>query len=306
MAMPTKDRKTLTAPTELCIYNQSVIKDTFQFFDDILIHAIRKGQLIHLDLSSVKKMMAGAALRLFSEVSAAQIATKTGEIISVTAPSEPQLANRFVDTGLTMALKKGTVGRLQRLWKTGSDFQSGTNPADCIIPTRNLLKRNHQEPPQQLITAISEAMLNTTQHAYREFKDVQPDLNGRWWQYCFVTHNVLHFLISDFGLGIPSSLRINKVMPAAAPLLNAPQPEDKDLIAHAMKKGISRLSGQGQGRGQGSEDMKRPASRSNDSLLIISGNGHYLFSVSDDVPQLKTLPFSIRGTFIEWSLEMNQ
>jgi len=302
--MPAKNRIILTAPPKLCVYDPDAMCDTFEFFNEMLNQAVLNRNRTHLDLSNVKKMTAGAALRLFAEVSAAQMATKMGEIITVTAPSAPHLANRFVDTGLTAALKPGTVGKLQRLWATDSDFKSGTNPADCIIPTREILKRNHQTPPEPLITAISEAMLNTTQHAYREYEQVQSELEGRWWQYCFVHDNMLNFLISDFGLGVPESLRKNSVMPDAAPLLTQPIMEDKDLIAYAMKKGVSRLGGRG--RGQGSEDMKRPALRSNDNLLIISGNGQYLFSAGDDVPQLKTLPFSIRGTFIEWSLEMSQ
>jgi len=302
--MPKKPRETLLAPSSLCIYKESTREETFNFFNEILDHSVRRKSWITLDLRNVTDMTAGAALLLFAEVSSAQIARNTPNVFNILPPKNQDLKEKFTDTGLIDALKPGTTGKLEQLWHTGSLFQSGIDPPTCIASTFAILNRKLTDFPGHLITAVSEATLNANQHAYREFQSVQPEMAGRWWQYCYIKDDRLHFLVFDFGVGIPTSLKQNKIMPGDALLLKSPQIEDKDMIAYAMRKGVSRLGKQG--RGQGSEDMKKPALEHGNNLLIISGDGRYQLSAGNDKPLLETLPFPIRGTFIEWDLEITK
>lgn len=290
------NRKIIAPPDKLCIYDPSHRIPTLNFLDLFTKIAIREKQNIEVDLSNLSDITASAALLLFAETTATQLITNNADSIRFKLPKDKGLKKQFRDTSLFSALKPGLERKLDNLWKTNSNFQSGTNPEKCIEPTIRLLENTSREKvPKKLNTAISEAMLNVTHHAYRAFRNTPSAIDNRWWQYCFIKDGRLAFLIYDRGSGIAQGVRYAK---------NTPAVDDCDLIAAAMSKGFSRFNIQG--RGQGSEDMKKPAQyHKEDYLAIMSNKGRYLFSSKEKEPLVQNLAYSFRGTLAEWSFAIN-
>lgn len=94
----------------------------------------------------------------------------------------------IVSTGLSRALLAGTDEKLQALTREERFFQSAVEPFEHIVETVTMLQRKavlNDEQLDLLLTAISEALLNVSHHAYEDdaFKDDLLLLKGkRWWQ----------------------------------------------------------------------------------------------------------------------------
>ena len=293
-------RKIIEAPEKMCFYAPKWRSLFFNFIMRLHDLAIRNNSLVTIDLRGLKEMSSGAALLLFAYTSIAQIVNGRNAV-NYLYPKNEELRKIFVDTGLRQALAPGGLDKLERLWKGDSMFQYGANASRCIELTVAMLERRYGRLPEHLVTAISEALLNVGRHAYVKESVAHKGLFKRWWQYCYKTDDRLHFLIFDSGIGIPGNLQAH-LRPDKRPVFWGDSLADKQLIAYAMERGVSTIGSPG--RGQGSEDIKKPsASSMGDYLLIMSGSGMYR-QLGDDKTELSDLPSGtvVRGTFIEWSL----
>lgn len=74
-------------------------------------------------------------------------------------------------------------------------------------------------------------------------------------------------------------------------------------VERAMLVGESRFVGSG--RGNGSEDIKRPIGagcEDNETLLILIGRARYSYNSNDSSPRCEKLAEYIPGTLLQWSL----
>lgn len=138
-----------------------------------------------------------------------------------------------------------------------------------------------------LLTAISEALLNVSHHAYEDdaFKDDLLLLKGkRWWQCAWFNpeENRVVFIVCDLGLGIFKSF-----MPDDDGLSTQ---NEVSSVERAMLVGESRFVGSG--RGNGSEDIKRPIGVGcvdDETLLILTGHARYNYNSNDSCPRCERL-----------------
>lgn len=149
------------------------------------------------------------------------------------------------------------------------------------------LENQYGTIPNKLGIAINEAILNIAHHAY------ELGVLTRWWQYIYIRDNRLHFVIYDKGKGIPSSFRSNGQYTTLA---------DEVIIAKAMERGITSTGVSG--RGNGSENIKKPVKQlDKDTMWIISGRGFYRFSEDKNI-QLSNMPVNLEGTLISWQIKV--
>ncbi|EFE98280.1 hypothetical protein HMPREF0758_0077 [Serratia odorifera DSM 4582] len=171
------------------------------------------------------------------------------------------------------------------------------------METATMLQKRAVLTPDQfslLASAISEAMLNVSHHAYEDdmFKSQLAMLGGkRWWQCAWFNadENEVVFIICDLGLGIYGSFGTLDG--------DLDQQNEVSSVMKALTLGESRFVGLG--RGNGSEDIKRPIGSGcaeSEKLLVLTGHARYSYNSQDAMPRCERLAEFIPGTLVQWSL----
>lgn len=303
-------------PKVLSIYpdkDSSIKSNTLLFFQQIEIKVYKENERLLIDLSMVEKVTAMAAVLFFAIVNRAQLTLKDSKVIQFIWPSKEHNIKghqNIIRSGLSSALQAGTFERLVKLTEQQRYFQSSVIPDQQLIQTRKLLI-DKIEPPLNdvqlslLSGAIGEAMINVKHHAYKfDMKNSEQHLGGsRWWQCSWYNEakDELHFIICDLGCGINNSYTHN-LTPIEKELSR-----EVDNVKEALTEGFSRFIDEG--RGNGSEDIKRPIENScikSDLLFIYTGYVVYFYRKKDNEPKILCERVSqfIPGTIIEWCMEL--
>lgn len=265
-----------------------------------------RGEVI-IDLSHVEYASAAASVRLFAIINRAYFLT-IGKVnlIRFKWPKKddnPTGHRCIVTTGLSVALLANTPKKLKKLTEERRYFQTAIEPFEHWQKTLEMIDEKALLTIEQFLlvsSALSEAMLNVSYHAYEDpkfIKDVAKMGGKRWWQSSWYNAdtNKIVFIICDLGLGIHDSFT------SASPLFTGY--DNVASVSTALTGGQSRYVNAG--RGNGSEDIKRPIGTGcadSESLLVFTGNVKYSYNSSNAIPNCEWIPEYIPGTLIEWSL----
>lgn len=295
--------QTCVAPSHICVYYDiATCKATVAFLKTILEMG-HQGQLV-LDLRRTLYMSGGAALMLFAHVNYLQLLYGSRDRVRCIFPSQtenPAGHSWIVRTQLSRALMSGSLDGLKQLVKDKVFFQSSNDPnTHAAVTVTQLTEKLSLSPQHQLSlmlgSAITEAMLNVSYHAYEHAPDAfSGALSGRWWQYAHFDEEdgAFVFLIYDLGLGVLKSYK-NAIDPSGIK-------PDAYLLEEALSYGFSRSKDAS--RGVGSEDMKHPITQGKEQLLICCSDYRYIYEGEDKPAQIERKPFVIHGNLVEWSLE---
>ncbi|NWC65162.1 hypothetical protein [Cedecea sp. P7760] len=298
--------KPLVPPTKFCIYSDDSRSETLRFINDIESIGVNNKGKVTVDLSKVKYASAAASVLFFAIVNRAQFLTKDPNFVRFVWPKKednPEGHRWIVSTGLSRALIAGTDEKLKILTREERYFQSAVEPSEHIFDTVTMLQKKAVLNDGQLgllLTAISEALLNVSHHAYENdaFTESLLLLKGkRWWQCAWFNpeENRIVFIVCDLGLGIFKSF-----VPDGDGL---GVQNEVSSVEKAMLVGESRFVGAG--RGNGSDDIKRPIDAgldADEALLILTGHARYHYNSNDSCPQCERLAEYIPGTLLQWSL----
>ncbi|MFS2060001.1 hypothetical protein [Kosakonia cowanii] len=294
------------APIKFCIYSDDSRAETLKFINKIEEIGVKNRSKLTVDLSNVKFASAAASLLLFAIVNRAQFLTKDPNLVRFIWPKKEKNAEGhkwIVGTGLSVALLAGTKEKLKLLTEEERYFQSAVEPYPHLVTTVSMLQKQallNEHQFDLLGKAIGEALLNVSHHAYEDeaFNQDLLLLEGkRWWQCAWFNpeENRVVFIICDLGLGIFKSFR---------PHGDGFSVENEvSSVQRAMLDGESRFIGSG--RGNGSEDIKRPistGSEDDEKLLVLTGRARYSYNSGDSSPRCERLAEYIPGTLLQWSL----
>lgn len=297
---------TLVPPTKFCIYSADSRAGTLRFINSIESIGVKKNGKVTVDLSKVKYASAAASVLFFAIVNRAQFLTQDPNFIRFKWPKKednPEGHRWIVSTGLSRALLAGTEDKLAALTRDERYFQSAVEPYEHIVNTVLMLQKKAVLNEHQLgllLTAISEALLNVSHHAYEDdaFVDQLKLLKGkRWWQCAWFNPeaNKVVFIVCDLGLGIFKSFLSDDD--------SLSMQNEVSSVRRAMMVGESRFVGSG--RGNGSEDIKRPIGsgcEDDETLLILTGRARYNYNSKDMNPRCEKIAEYIPGTLLQWSL----
>ena len=296
----------LVPPSKFCIYSDDSRAGTLNFINSIESIGVKNKGRVIVDLSKVKFASAAASVLFFAIVNRAQFLTRDPNFIRFKWPKKddnPSGHRWIVGTGLARALLAGTEEKLNALTREERYFQSAVEPYEHIVETVLMLQKSallNNEQLGLLLTAISEALLNVSHHAYEDEgfeSDIQLLKGKRWWQCAWFNRdeNKVVFIVCDLGLGIYRSFVPNGDGHSIQ--------NEVSSVERAMLVGESRFVGSG--RGNGSEDIKRPIGagcEDNETLLILIGRARYSYNSNDSSPRCEKLAEYIPGTLLQWAL----
>ncbi|MCG7565081.1 hypothetical protein MHM95_02060 [Pseudoalteromonas sp. CnMc7-15] len=284
-----EERRRFSMEKKLCAYDKEPASQLFSTINEIERHLIKDGGIpVVIDLSNVQKITASGATALFSCVSRCQLETNKSFIIKMVPPRDGKADKLFRRSGLWDAVRPGTLRKLDKLWDTKNNFQSGDDPDRHLDPTLHILQENlDRQFPDKLKEAINEAYNNIVRHAYKK------EVESRWWQYSYINRekNKLVFCIADRGIGIPNSFKNIKGGTAT------------ELISHAMIKGNTSTGKYY--RGKGSWTMQKPVVKDiKDKLIVVSDIGVYKYVDQQEEPDVYQLAAPFNGTLLAWEFDL--
>lgn len=304
----------IVAPQVLCIYSSDSRERSFKFLQELDYLLRNSTSRIVIDLSAVVLATASASVILFAFVNRAQLLSDAPSFISFKFPKKESNGHRWiVKTGLSKALMANTKEKILELQEEGRYFQSGDSAFDAAVSMHQLLNSNASLPlspelKEYMGTAINEAVLNVTHHAYEHLDGqmLKDQIGGaRWWQCAWSVNEEnpqkIVFIIYDVGQGI------NKSYTQGSTHVKGIADKERKILAEAMTFGNTRLRHL-TGRGRGSEDIKYPAQAGlavSSELLVISSSCAY--SVSSSEPEKYStawLEREIPGTLLEWTFSV--
>lgn len=307
-------RNILVAPQKLCIYDQSDADFFYSFIFNVNELALTKNKLVVLDLSGVELITAAASVLLFATVNTCQLTSGNSSQITFKLPSEksnPSGHNHIVKTGLSRALYSGSLEKLDDLIASQIFYQSSTEPSTHYVNTCKFLVsklRIEKAKLLSLTSAISEAMLNVSHHAYKDpqnngeiqesKKDIVSSIGERWWQCTWHNESTNHifFIICDLGLGIVDTYNPQRYGNAT---------DKRQGMKDAFTIGGSRFKGKG--RGNGSEDIKRALDIDGcekEGLLVYTKGIKYYYNTDMKEAKIENTSRTFHGTLIEWSIDL--
>lgn len=307
----------IEAPHVLCIYREMYMYDTYKMLSDInrTYDESNRNITVIIDLSEIKTITAAAALLLFATINSLQISAINPNKFMFKFPKLKDNItgyNCIMRSGLSKSLLASTHHKREELINNNNPFQTAIDPESHRISTYNMLTKEallSSDKLYILMTAISEAMLNVNNHAYKNIdpqktQEIHPTLKNfvksvggeRWWQCAW--HNPIKkswvFIICDLGLGITTTYNsITKnnflsISPASC-------------LSEAFTQGKSRFINSG--RGNGSQDIINAVKCGcKETLLVYSGGAKYSFSSETGETRCVNLGSHFKGTLIEWTL----
>lgn len=296
----------MKAPSKLCVYSDGLRKTTIKFLNDIdaiFLNGVKNAQI---DFTSCQYIGAAASVMLFAKINRIQLRTKNPQFFRFKWPNRKTNESGYgyvIRTGLAKALLAGEEQKLNELTTDEAIYQSAVEPYGQVVGTVVTLYKHAPLNDVQLrllTSAVSEAMLNVSHHAYEDaaYAVQTEELGGkRWWQCSWYDpkKNIVTFIIYDVGIGLGRSFQQGDI--------SFSQMSELNCVLTALTEGESRF--RNAGRGNGSEDMKRPIrsdSGESEVLLIFTGNAKYIYTSVQQALNCEPVSEHIQGTLVEWSL----
>jgi len=299
----------LLAPTVFGLERQETLVELVQFLAALRRVVGIERRRARIDFAQTRLMTAGGTLLFAAEL--ARLNEIVGaQMISCSYPSDGVVAQVLKQVGIFDLLAQRrpcpVTADNVKYWRVASGTDVDT---ERLKETLEYYSTLFSDPESQtLYKALSEAMTNSHQHAYkRDRGDGLPTVKG-WWSFTQLLDKKLTVAFCDLGIGIPRSLRedlsgLGGTIRRLADTFQWGQ-GDAGLIQAAMEYGRTR-TGKGN-RGKGMRDIRTVLDALGGKLQIHSNAGFFEFRAQEKRERCKTFKewMSIKGTLVIWQLDM--
>lgn len=288
--------------------------ESAEFFRDIRRLVAIDGQHVGLNFDNVTDIKPLALLRLLAEIDMRWAHRGRGALTG-NYPRDSRIEEMLQRTGFFRLLKIGERKSLKprKYPLEYIRFHSGTKASgEDVKKFRQALLgediKFHTPARKRFFRAVTEAMLNATQHAYTRSHIAEARVSNKWWLHGRIDKRRRQMMITfcDLGVGIPATLprlysweRIREVL-ATIPGI---KPNDGQMIMAGMT--IGRTQTGRRSRGKGLNDMRMFIEQAGDGQLqILSRKGLYQYSPKGG-ERVQNFYRSVGGTLIEWRVPID-
>lgn len=272
-------------------------------------HCVSIGKKVVIDFSKTKLMVSDGALLFYSEIMRIiDLFPSAKYKIRCTVPKENRVLETLAQIGLLEILNptcKATPTRDDVVnWRAAHGCVTNGESYDTILGQYE--GKITEALQDKLYNGITEAMTNSTQHAYimgRGDSIRVADSYKPWWMFSQEKDNNLMVVFCDLGVGIP------KTLPATRPALwgfllasvagAKTQLKDSKVIREAVEYGRSRT--EEPNRGKGLHQMVDLVREYPGATCVINSN-RGCYSLKDGKEYFFDYHDSIMGTLIYWQV----
>ncbi len=299
-------------PKVLDLVTQS--EQTLRFFNDFSA-MVRSHKNVKLVFEDTAEISSECLVYLVAQIHKLRL-QYGGNSVTGTYPKSKKVERLMTDSGFFKVLNV----RPREIKPTG---RNSTRYLECLTDTKpsgpkiksmrqSLLGDDLQMPKvvkMKVFRALSEAMLNVSQHAYQAKKGTRARrIKGRWWLGAQLSRKTNSFTLTfyDAGAGIPKTLPRKYPMEMIRQWLSVlpgVRPDDAQMIKAAVELGRSQT--EKSHRGKGLMDIHKLIQQVGEGCLTIySRQGRYRYENANATS--KNDKFAIEGTLIKWDLPLNK
>lgn len=195
-----------------------------------------------------------------------------------------------------------------RHWKYATGERANEDTNDAFAAIEGLISDKLRGG---MWRGVSEAVINSVQHAYVEPRGVPgPRMkHRRWWMFTQEREGYLTVVVCDLGIGIPRSLPLNWDESVISSILSTIGEGGTDVAALKASLQLGRSSTGQSHRGKGLPQIwaaVRDGTPGQDaSISIYSNKGRLEWSGKEDKEHAVQFPSSILGTVISWRVPIH-
>lgn len=295
-------------PISLNIQSKPQRRQTLKAITNLREALLIRGQPVILSFAKTERIYPTAGLLLTAELDRAK--RILGDAFEVKIiPSQSERINGVLKQvgildlcGVQIDSDEGLKHEWVRHWRyaTGQRINEQTTRA-----FEQFEGRLADELKKGIWRGISEAIGNSTEHAYDQPRGTEPRRLGhkRWWMFSQERDGYLNVVVCDLGIGIPRSLPL-KWKPSTLSKIFAGivgQGEDVRAIRAALRLGASSTGKDHRGRGLPQIWQELQATK-DASIVILSNRGGLIWRGRDRIELPKEFSDSIHGTVISWAV----
>jgi hypothetical protein len=302
--------KTISGPNELGCHSSDGMNCLLPWLAKLRVTTVNQDQPVFIDFSKSKKAEVVGFILMQAEIDRIK-SIKGDNFIRGNSPKDPVTAQVFHQVGLSKLLgirenipitDKDVV-----YWKHTHGTKIDADKAGKLIVEIAQLHNLDDDVIDILFTGVGEAITNSVMHAYPDDgKNTRFYGKKKWWMFTGINENMLHVIVCDLGIGIPSSLK-NKHPDLFQRFKYLFKSENhSELIEIAMEEGRSRS--EQPHRGLGMVELKKFINFThNGHLGIFSQKGVYVYQGDgkENIERSRNLKDSIMGTVVAWSVPLD-
>lgn len=281
--------------------------DLLRFMEQVKRYHVA-GHNILFDFSATSRMYADGVLLFRAELCRLDRHLNSGQTYQCKLPHNERIRQVLRQTEILSLLNyRGKVSTTLPdvvHWRTANGSKAEGSKYEPVLG--HYEGRVAEEMLTDIFVGLSEAMTNTTQHAYIDTRQDTLNIKSKeegWWMFSQNKDGRLSILFCDLGIGIPRSLPKKK--PHLMDMIKnfSGELRDSECIKAAIEDSYSRtkLPHRGKGLGQIAQTLKGIP----EADLVIYSNKGCCRLQEGKAPQFMDFKDSIQGTIIHWSIPLN-
>lgn len=194
-----------------------------------------------------------------------------------------------------------------RHWRYATGERANESTSDAFAAVEGLISDRLRGG---MWKGISEAVINSVQHAYAQPRGVPgPRMkHRRWWMFTQERDGKLTVVVCDLGIGIPRSLPLNWDEKLLARILSMFSDKGQDVAALKASLELGRTSTNKTHRGKGLpqiwDAVKGVEANQNSGIVIYSNKARVAWSSRNSEETSFEFDDSIFGTVISWTVPL--
>jgi len=302
--------KNIAAPNELGCNSSNSLDCLIPWLSNLRKTTIYNNQPVFIDFRKSKKAEVVGFILLQAEIDRIK-SIKGDKFIRGNSPQDPVTSQVFHQVGLSrlLGIRKNVPITSNNViyWKHTHGTKIDSDNAGKLIVEIAKAHNLDDNVTGILFTGVGEAITNSVMHAYPDDgKNIRLYGKKKWWMFTGIKDDVLHVIVCDLGVGIPSSLK-NKHPHLFEKFKSFFQSDNHSrLIEVAMEEGRSRSYAPH--RGLGMIELKKFIDFTHSGRLgIFSQKGVYTYvgDGKENIERSRNLKDSIMGTVVAWSVPLD-
>ncbi len=302
--------KTILGPNELGCSSSDGMNCLLPWLYKLRRTTINKNQPVFIDFSKSNKAEVVGFILVQAEIDRIK-SIKGNKFIRGNSPKDPVTAQVFHQVGLSdlLGIRENIpiTDKDVVCWQHTHGTKIEADKAGKLIVEVAKMHSLNDSVTDILFTGVGEAITNSVMHAYPD-DGTHTHLYGKkkWWMFTGIKDKILHVIVCDLGVGIPSSLK-NKHPDLFQKFKSLFKSDNHSrLIEVAMEEGRSR-SYQPH-RGLGMVELKNFIDFTHSGRLgIFSQKGVYVYEGNgkENIERSRNFKDSIMGTVVAWSVPLD-
>lgn len=301
----------ISAPFAFNIHGHQNRAAFLRFITKIRDAVITRRALVHIDFSRPEVLRPPAVLLFVAELDRMKRVVGADFAVTIDNVRVARVSQVLQQVGIfdicgvkRLRVTEDEFDESVKHWRYATGVRAGDKTNEAFESFEGRLS---PELARGMWKGVSEAVVNSVQHAYaeRRFPNGPRLGHARWWMFSHERDGLLQVIVCDLGIGIPRSLPLNWEPSLLKRLYSAFSKDGRDLRSIKAALEVGATSTGAPHRGKGLQQIWSTLRSARGASVAILSN-HAQLSWSGESQEESGLEFgtSINGTMVIWTVKI--